>query len=157
MSALMSFGRTLEPFYMSLHICDICLHFEESVWIEFLLVKFILLVRCLMMGFFIKTVLGSKLVCLDCFLLALFGGFSVLWCLHGCIRAACGSLDIFMFLAVDLDTLIFLASCLTLLAGNFSRSMLESLIVFDTKPSSFRKNPENISLQDLCCLRWILA
>ena len=46
----------------------------------------------------------------------------------------------FMSLAVDFEDSIFLASCLILLAGNFSRSILESLIVLETSSSSLRKN-----------------
>ena len=57
-----------------------------------------------------------------------------------------GSLDIFLVcLAVDLDDSNFLASCLTLLAGNFSRSMLESLMGLETNSSYPRKN-QNMSL-----------
>ena len=39
----------------------------------------------------------------------------------------------------------FLASCCTLLAGNFSKSTLPSLMVLDTNSSSLRKN-QNMSL-----------
>ena len=42
--------------------------------------------------------------------------------------------------AVDLELSSFLASCLTLLAGNFSRSTLPSLMVFETNSSSLNKN-----------------
>ena len=46
-----------------------------------------------------------------------------------------GSLDIFLMCrAVDLDDCNFLESCLTLLAGIFSRSILESLIVLEKIP-----------------------
>ena len=50
-----------------------------------------------------------------------------------------------MCLAVHLDDSNILASCLALLAGNFSRSMLESLIVLETHSSPLRKN-QNMSL-----------
>ena len=46
---------------------------------------------------------------------------------------------------VAFDAFIFYASCLTLLAGNFSRSLLLSFMVLDTNFSSFKKN-QNISL-----------
>ena len=60
---------------------------------------------------------------------------------------ACGSLDIcFMCLAVDLEDSSFLASCLTLLAGNFPRSIVESLIVLGTNSSSLRKKPKYVSM-----------
>ena len=76
-----------------------------------------------------------------CFHLALFGGRSVLWCL---IRLTCstwGSLaTALMCLVVDFEDSIFLASCLTLLDGNLSKSMLESLMVLQTNSSSFKKN-----------------
>ena len=90
--------------------------------------------------------LDLNLLFLNCLLLALFGGISVLWCLNKFTWVACGSLDIFlMCLAVDLDDSNFLVSCLTLLAGNFSRSMLESIMVFETNSYSMRKN-QNMSL-----------
>ena len=50
-----------------------------------------------------------------------------------------------MCLAVDLEDSNFFAICLTLLAGNLSRSIFESFIVQDTKSSSFRKK-QNMSL-----------
>ena len=68
--------------------------------------------------------LDLNLLFLKCFLLALFDGISVLWCLSKFTWVACCSLDIFICLAVDLDDSNLLAICLTLLAGNFSRSML---------------------------------
>ena len=89
---------------------------------------------------------GLDLFFLNCFLWALFDGNSVLWCLNKYTWVACGSLDIFLIcLAVDLDDSNLLASCLTLLAGNLSRLMLESLIVLETNSSPLRKN-QNISL-----------
>ena len=45
-----------------------------------------------------------------------------------------------MCLAVDFEDSLFLASCLTLLAGYLSKSMLESLMILETNPSSFKKN-----------------
>ena len=81
-----------------------------------------------------------------CFLWNLLCGSSVHWCLIRLNFAACGSWETcLMCFAVDLDDSSFLANCLTLLAGNLSKSMLESLIVFDTKSSSLRKN-QNMSL-----------
>ena len=44
-----------------------------------------------------------------------------------------------MCLVVTFELSIFFASCLTLLAGNLSRSMLLSLIVLETNFSSFKK------------------
>ena len=53
---------------------------------------------------------------------------------------ACGSLDTCLIcLAVDLEDSSFLASCLTLLAGSFCRSILESSIVLETNSLSLRK------------------
>ena len=51
-----------------------------------------------------------------------------------------------MSLAVDLEDSNFLASCLSLLAENFSRLMLESLIVLETNSSSLRKKPKYVSM-----------
>ena len=45
-----------------------------------------------------------------------------------------------MWHAVAFDVSIFFASCLTLPAGNLSRSKLLLLMVFDTNSSSFKKN-----------------
>ena len=50
-----------------------------------------------------------------------------------------------MCLVVDFEDSIFLASCLPLLAGNFSRSILELFMVLETNFSSLRKH-QNISL-----------
>ena len=44
-----------------------------------------------------------------------------------------------MCLPVDFKDSIFLASCLTFLAGNLSRSMIESLMVLETHSSLLRK------------------
>ena len=56
------------------------------------------------------------------------------------IWAAYGSLaTCFMCLAVALELFIFFTSCLTLLEGNLLRSILLSLMAFETKSSSFRK------------------
>ena len=61
------------------------------------------------------------------------------------ICAACGSpAACLICLALALELSIFLASCHTLLARNFSRSTLPSLISLDTNSSSFIKN-QNIS------------
>ena len=45
-----------------------------------------------------------------------------------------------IWFTVALELSIFLASCLTLLSGNFSRSTLLSFMVLDTNSSSCRKN-----------------
>ena len=47
---------------------------------------------------------------------------------------------VYYVLAVTFELFIFLASCLTLLAGNLSRSMLLSLIFLETYFSSLGKN-----------------
>ena len=60
-------------------------------------------------------------------------------CCWGSLAAA------LMCLMVDLEDSIFLESCLTLLTGNLSVSMLESLMVLETNSSSFKKN-QKISL-----------
>ena len=90
------------------------------------------------------------LVFLNCFCFDLFGGISVLWYLNKFTWMACGSLDTcLMCLVVDLEDSHFLASCLTLLAGNISRSMLESLIILETNSSFLRKKPKYVSMQVL--------
>ena len=62
-----------------------------------------------------------------------WGGYSVHWCLNKLICVACGSPDTCLIhFAVDLEDSNFFASCLTLLAGNLSKCILESLIVLDT-------------------------
>ena len=58
-----------------------------------------------------------------------------------------------MCLAVDLEDSNFFVNCLTLLAGNFSRSILESFIVLDTNSSSLRKN-QNMSLYRILAVSW---
>ena len=76
-----------------------------------------------------------------CFLWNLLGGSSVCWWCIRLICAAWGSLaTCFICFAVALELSIFLASCLTLLAGNLLSSILLSLIVFETNSSSQRKN-----------------
>ena len=63
------------------------------------------------------------------------------WCLSKCTCVACGSFDAcLMYFAVDLEDSNFFASCLTLLAGNLSKSKLESFVVLETNSSSLRKN-----------------
>ena len=65
-------------------------------------------------------------------------------CVLCCIRLICatwGSLaTCFMCLVVTFELSIFLASCLTLLAGNLPRSILLLFMVLDTNSSSLRKN-----------------
>ena len=68
-------------------------------------------------------------------------GNSVCWCLRRLICAACGSpATCLIWCTVALELSSFLASCLTLLAGIFSRSTLPSLMVFETNSSSLKKN-----------------
>ena len=75
------------------------------------------------------------------FLWCLLGGNSVCWWFSKCSCAACGSFDAcLMYFAVDLEDSNFFASCLTLLAGNLSKSRFESFIVLKTNSSSLRKN-----------------
>ena len=50
-----------------------------------------------------------------------------------------------MCLTVDFDDSMFFASCLTLLAGNFSKFIFESMMVLETSLLSFKKN-QKISL-----------
>ena len=77
---------------------------------------------------------------LKVFLLILLGGRSVYWCLIRLIWAAWGSLaTCLVWCAVAFYASIFFASCLTLLTGNLSRSILLSLMVLDVN-SSFKKN-----------------
>ena len=90
--------------------------------------------------------LGLNLFFLNCFfepylVVTQFFGVSI-----NSLERQVDHLDIFLIsLALDLDDSRFLASCLTLLARNFSRSMLESLIASETNSSSLRKN-QTISL-----------
>ena len=90
------------------------------------------------------SLVGLLEVCghsLKAFLLCLPGGRSVHWCLIRLIWTTCRSLTTcLMCLTVALDASIFLASCLALLVGNLSRSILLSLMVLDTNSSSFRRN-----------------
>ena len=80
-----------------------------------------------------------------CLCLLLLGGRSVLWCLTRFTCAAWGSLaTCLMCLVVDFEDSIFLASHCSLLAGNLSKSIFESLMVLETNSSSFKKKPENI-------------
>ena len=58
-----------------------------------------------------------------------------------------------MCLAVILELSIFFGSCLTLLAGNLSRSMLLSLIVLETNSSSFKKN-QKMFLWRILAVSW---
>ena len=68
-----------------------------------------------------------------------------------------GSLAIcLMCLVVILELSIFYASCLTLLVGNLSRSMLLSLIVLETNSSSFKKK-KDVSVKDLGCFWGVLS
>ena len=63
---------------------------------------------------------------------------------------ACGLLDTCLIcLAVDLEDSSFLAHCFTLLAGSFSRLILESLIVFETKSSTLKKNKKCVYVGSL--------
>ena len=89
-----------------------------------------------------------------CFLWNLLGGSSVHWCLSKCTCVACGSFDTcLLYFAVDLDDFSFFANCLTLLAGNLSRSILESFIVLETNSSSLRKN-QKMSLCNILAVSW---
>ena len=73
------------------------------------------------------------------------------WCLIKLICTACGSpATCLIWHAVALELYIFFASCLTLLAGNFSRSTLLSFMVLDTNSSSCRKNPKKSQ-----CKSWL--
>ena len=65
----------------------------------------------------------------------MLAGRSVCWC---CIRLVCATC--LMCLVVTFELSIFLASCLTLLAENLSRSIVLSFMVLDTNSSSLRKN-----------------
>ena len=98
--------------------------------------------------------------CLDlkAFLLCLPGGRSVHWCLIRLISAALGSLPTcLMCHAVALDASIVFASCLTLLAGNLSRSILLSLMVLDTNASSFKKNQKMSQCKMFAVFCWYFA
>ena len=90
--------------------------------------------------------LDLNLLFLNCFLLALFGGISALWCLNKFTWVACGSLDIFlMCLAVDLDDYNLLEKCLTLVAGKFFRINVGIINCFTENSSSLRKK-QNMSV-----------
>ena len=70
---------------------------------------------------------------------------SMCWCLIKLICASCGSPAIcLMCLAVAFELSILFTSCLTLLAGSFSKSTSPSFMVLDTNSSSCKKN-QNIS------------
>ena len=73
-------------------------------------------------------------------------GNSILWWHSRLIWVAWGSPDtFFMCLSVAFELSYFLANWCTLLAGNLSKSTLPSLMVLETKSSSFRKK-QNMSL-----------
>ena len=75
------------------------------------------------------------------FLLCLIVGSSILWCLRRLIWVACGSpATCLMWHAVALELSNFSISCLTLLAGDMSKSILSSVMVLDMKSSSHKKN-----------------
>ena len=89
-----------------------------------------------------------------CFLWYLLGGTSVHWCLSKFTCVACGSFaTCLMYFAVDSCDSSFFANCLTLLAGNLSRSMLESFIVLETNSSSLRKK-QKMSLCNILAVSW---
>ena len=141
--ALMSACWTSEAFYMlgvSTLITSIFLtcvnlfKLSMSLWYSFIL-------------FILLLIFVADLNDFLCFLWDLLGGNSVHWYISKLICVACGSLDTcLMCLAVDLEDSNFFASYLTLLAGNLSRSILESLIVLDTNSSSLRKKPKYVFL-----------
>ena len=75
------------------------------------------------------------------FLLCLFVGSSVLWCLFKLIWVACGSpVTCLIWCTVAFGLLDFFTSYLTLLRGNLSRSTLSSVMVLDTKFSTCKKS-----------------
>ena len=77
------------------------------------------------------------------------------WCLSRLICTACGSpATCFIWCVVALELSNFLVSCCTLLAGNFSRSMLPSLKQ-TLHPSG--KNKKNVPVKDLCSFRRVLG
>ena len=80
------------------------------------------------------------------FFLCLLAWRSVCWCHIRLICTTWGShATCVMCLVVAFKLSIFLASCLTLFAGNLSRSILLSFMVLDTNSSYLRKN-QKISL-----------
>ena len=139
-SALVSASRTLGSLYMlgiTAFVAPV-ITVEDLSWIKLLLVWCLLLIAFTWVPTFFDLDWW-----LNCFHLDLFGGISVLWCLSRFTWVACSSLDICLIcLAVNLEDSSFLASCLTLLAGNFSRSILESLIVLETKFLIPQKKPK---------------
>ena len=145
-------GRTLETFYqfgvttLWTSICSfVCL-----AWIKFLKGLWFLCPLKYLFWFFDLCLWEC------CFYLDLLGGASVLWYLIRLTWATWGSLATgFMCLAVDFEDSIFLASCLTLLAGNFSRSIFKSFMVLETNSSSFWKKTEYISVQDTFSFWWV--
>ena len=58
---------------------------------------------------------------------------------------------------VALELSSFLASCLTLLVGNFSKSTLPITDGLGHKHFITQEEPEDIPLQDLSCLRWVFS
>ena len=92
------------------------------------------------------------------FHLDLHGGRPVLSCLKRFTWATWGSVATdLMCLAVDFDDSIFLASCLTLLAGNFSRSIFTIIDCLRDKLFIFQRKTEYISMQNTCCFCWVLG
>ena len=136
-------GRTLETFYM-LGVTTLWTSMSSFVclaWIKFLKGWSLILV---FIGVPILT-LWSLLVGM-LFLLGLAWWEASPLMPHEINLICLGSFATpLMCLAADFEDSIFLASCLTLLAGNFSRSILESFMALERNSSSFRKK-QNISL-----------
>ena len=87
------------------------------------------------------------------FLVDLLGGIYVCWCHRLLTWTACGSLvTCFICFAGACKLSIFLASCLTVLAGNLLNSTCPSFKVLDTNDSSFKKN-QKMSL----CKMWAVS
>ena len=131
--------RTLKTFYV---------FGITTLWTSISSLMFLVWIKSFLVGWSMILVLHLRylfwLFDLDlwecCFCLLLLCGRSVLWCLIRFTWATWGLLATYlMCLVVDFEDLVFLASCITLLAGNFSRSILESLMVLESNPWSFRK------------------
>ena len=115
-------------------VCLVIIIFFLYWWPSLFLIIIILLVvsPCEYFWLFVSCL---ALKCFLCFLLNLLSGNSVHWWCIRLIWAACGPLaTCLMCLTVVLELSIFLVSCLALLAGNFLRSILLSLMVLKQIP-----------------------
>ena len=136
------FGRTLETFYM---------FWISTLWISIFCCMGLFRIIFLLVGWHLMLIVFTWIPLVwswleRVFLLALAWWEVSLLISHqidlGHLKFTC---NLLMWHTVAFDDSIFFASCLTLFAGNFSKSVLLLFMVLDTN-SSFCKRNQNISL-----------